>query len=321
MLIPVEDQDAVDLLLDKDTDVHDHWYDWVSKKQVLVKAVVDVEDSQNIMDKLQDEFSSRENFRLLLFEIKATYPNIEEEEPEEEKENKKSGISREELYASICDQTKFTRYYVLLITISSMVAAFGVLRNDVAVIIGAMVIAPLFGPNIALSLATTLADYDLAKKAMKANLFGIIIAFLLAVMIGLVLEVDPEIPQIAARSTLSLGDIVLALAAGIAGAIAFTRSLLEPLIGVMVALALLPALVTSGLLLGSGHIYISASAFSLFLVNLIGINLAGVATFVAQGIKPREWWDADRAKRASHQAITIWVILLIVLALVIVYTQ
>ncbi len=323
MLIPVEDQNFVEELLEDDPEVMDFWYDWVSKKQILVKIIVTVEKSQSVLDKLQDEFSDRSCFRLLLFEIKATYPVVETEEKKDEdkEESKKSGISREELYASIGDQTKFSKYYVLLITISSIVATLGVLRNDIAVIIGAMVIAPLFGPNIALSLATTLADYELGRKAMKANLLGILIAFSLAFVIGMLLKVDPEIPQIVSRSSLGLGDIVLALAAGIAGAIAFTRSLLEPLIGVMVALALLPALVTSGLLLGSGHVYMSIGAFSLFFVNLIGINLAGVVTFVAQGIRPREWWAADKAKKASHQAIVIWITLLLLLIVMIIYTQ
>ncbi len=320
MLAPVSDQDVVDELLEGDSEVMDFWYDWVSKKQILVKMIVSVENSQSVLDKLQDEFSDRPGFRLLLFEVKATYPVVDKEEDKEE-EPKKSGISREELYASISDHTECSRFYMLLIVISAIVAALGVLRNDIALIIGAMVIAPLFGPNIALSLATTLADYELGRKALKANLFGILIAFLLALAIGMLLEVDPDIPQIVSRSSLGLGDIVLALAAGIAGAIAFTRSLLEPLIGVMVALALLPALVTSGLLLGAGYTYLSIGAFSLFFVNLIGINLSGVVTFMAQGIGPREWWNADKAKKASHQAIVIWISLLLILMAVIIYNQ
>ncbi len=324
MLIPIEDRDKAEKLLDEDSCVKDYWYDWVSKKQILVKIVASVEDSQAVLDRLQDEFSNRDSFRLLLFEIKATYPIIDSEEKKEkekEEESNKSGISREELYADINDQTNFTKYFILLITISAIVAALGVLRDDIAIIIGAMVIAPLFGPNIGLALATALADHDLARKAMKANLFGIFIAFSLAFAIGLIMPVDSEIPQIVSRSSLSLGDIVLALSAGIAGAIAFTRSLLEPLIGVMVALALLPALVTAGLLLGAGCIYMSINALSLFFINLIGINLAGVATFVLQGIEPRNWWDADKAKKATHQAIAIWVILLTIFAAVIVYTE
>ncbi len=320
MLIPAEDQDAAEKMLEEESAVLDFWYDWVSKKQVLVKIIVSVEKSQMILDKLGEKFSHHSNFRLLLFEIKATYPIFENEE-EEEKEEKISGISREELYASVSDQTDFTKYYVLLIAVSSIVAALGVLRNDIAIIIGAMVIAPLFGPNIALSLATTLADYDLARRAMRANFFGILLAFCLSIFIGVVMNVDPTTSQIVSRSTFSLGDIVLALAAGIAGAIAFTRSLLEPLIGVMVALALLPALVTAGILFGAGYTMLSLSAFTLFLINLICINLSGVVTFFLQGIKPRQWWEADKAKKASHQAIAIWVTLLAVLVLVIIYTQ
>jgi uncharacterized membrane protein len=85
------------------------------------------------------------------------------------------------------------------------------------------------------------------------------------------------------------------------------------LIGVMVAVALLPPLVTSGLLLGGGHPALAAGAVSLFLVNLICVNLAGVTTFLLQGIKPTSWWEKDRAAKATRIAIALSVVLLAVL--------
>ena len=85
------------------------------------------------------------------------------------------------------------------------------------------------------------------------------------------------------------------------------------LIGVMVAVALLPPLVTSGLLLGGGHPTLAFGAFSLFLVNLICVNLAGVSTFLLQGIKPTSWWEKDRAVKASRIAIAVSLTLLVAL--------
>jgi uncharacterized membrane protein len=80
---------------------------------------------------------------------------------------------------------------------------------------------------------------------------------------------------------------------------------------------LLPPLVTTGLLLGGGHPALATGALSLFLVNLICINLAGVTTFLVQGIKPTSWWEKDRAVKATRIAIALSVTLLAVLVAII----
>ena len=79
------------------------------------------------------------------------------------------------------------------------------------------------------------------------------------------------------------------------------------------AVALLPPLVTFGLLLGSGRPALAMGALSLLLVNLICVNLAGVTTFVVQGIHPANWWEKDRAKKATRIAIGLWMAMFAVL--------
>lgn len=330
MLIPEKKKTDAEVILKEQDNVLDFWYDNVSEKQVLVKILIPAEKSQNVLDELEDKFGSYEQFRMLLFPVNASIPRVEEEKEEEEEKSKKEKeekkenqftISREELYSNIVDKSSWNRVYILLIMLSSIVAAIGVMRGDIAVIIGAMVIAPLLGPNVGLSLATTLADSDLGKKALKTNAFGILLSFMVALVIGIFLTVDPNEPILLSRTTVRLGDIALALAAGSAGSIAFTRGLSEYLIGVMVALALVPTLVAGGLLVGAGYFNLAAGALLLFLVNLICINLAGVVTFLVQGIKPRSWWEADKAKRLSRLSLVIWITLLLILISVLFYLE
>lgn len=109
-----------------------------------------------------------------------------------------------------------------MVLLSSIVAAIGILRGNVVIIIGVMVIAPLLGPNVALSFATTLGDIDLARRAMKTNVLGIFAALLLAILLGLVLTVARDTPEMVSRTKVGLGDIVLGLAAGSAAALSFT---------------------------------------------------------------------------------------------------
>jgi uncharacterized membrane protein len=86
----------------------------------------------------------------------------------------------------------------------------------------------------------------------------------------------------------------------------------------MVAVALIPPLVTFGLLVGSAHMNLALRALLLFVTNVICINLAGVVTLLAQNVRPRTWWEEDRAKRAIKIAISLWVFLLLMLVLVII---
>jgi len=128
------------------------------------------------------------------------------------------------------------------------------------------------------------------------------------------LQVSPASPEVASRDAVALGDIAVALASGAAGALAFTAGVSAALIGVMVAVALLPPLVTFGLLLGGGHMASATGALSLFMMNLICVNLAGVTTFLAQGIRPATWWEKDRAAKATRIALVLWAVLLTALA-------
>ena len=204
-----------------------------------------------------------------------------------------------------------------MVALSSVVAAIGLLRNNVAIIIGAMVIAPLIGPNVAFSLATTLGDITLARNSLKTLLAGILFSFLLSISFGIIFPINPAVPEIYSRTVIGVGDIILALAAGSAGALSFTTGLPATLIGVMVAVALLPPLVTFGMLAGAGFWQDSFSAFLLLLTNIICINLAGVITFMLQGIKPLTWWETDKAKKATKVAILSWALMLSALLIII----
>jgi uncharacterized membrane protein len=89
----------------------------------------------------------------------------------------------------------------------------------------------------------------------------------------------------------------------------------------MVAVALLPPLVTTGLMLGSAHFDLAFGAFLLLAVNVICVNLSGVVTFLLQQVRPNSWWAADKARRATRRAIAIWTVLLLLLAAMILLSQ
>jgi len=323
IFIPQKDEYRVQQAF-KDRKILDMWQERFSKDLIHIKILLPTEETEEVLDLLEKHISMVDGYRILLLHVEASLPRPEppkkeiheESQPEQKTNTKKFRISREELYADINADIKLSKIFIILALLSSVVAAVGILQDNVAVIIGAMVIAPLLGPNLALSLATTLGDIDLARRAMKANAAGILAVLSFAALIGYLFKFDPAIPQIISRSKVGLGDIILALAAGSAATLSMTTGVSSALIGVMVAVALLPPLVVLGMLLGSGNWVLATGAGMLVLVNLICINLAGVMTFWIQGIQPRKLWEAGRATKATKIAIMLWTLLLIALVLI-----
>jgi uncharacterized hydrophobic protein (TIGR00341 family) len=321
MVLPENQIKTVQELL-AERPVVDVWYDRLSDTQTLVKILVSTEETEPLIDLFEQNFSIESGFRIILLPVAASVPRVEEpEEKPAEKANEKppmeekspARVSREELYTQIAATSKLSLSFFIMVVLSAIVTAIGLLNNNVAVVIGAMVIAPLLGPNMSLALATTLGDMDLARKSLKTNLAGILTGLILCLILGFLLTVDPGNPQIAPRTHIGLIDLIVALASGIAGALAFTTGAPTSLIGVMVAVALMPPLVTLGLMLGSNNFLLALGSLWLLLTNIICVNLAGVITFWVQGVRPTTWWEANIAKKATSISIIISAALLIIL--------
>lgn len=331
-ILPEEKGERILALL-REHNAIDVWSGKVEKAKILVRALFMAEQTERLIDVLEKEFGQCNGFRIVLLPVEAVIPRIEIPEPESPIESPKGWavqkgpikpqrrLSRQELYTDIADTTQLTGAYLVTAFLSAMVAATGIVRDNPAVVIGAMVIAPLLGPNVALSLATTLGDFTLARNSLRANLAGVATAFLPALLLGMVIPINLESREIVSRTYVGWSDIGLALASGVAGALAFTSGVSATLIGVMVAVALMPPLVTFGLLIGAGELRLGWGAFMLLISNIICVNLAGVVTFIAQGIRPTTWWKAKQAKRATLYAIAAWLCLLALLAVAIVWSR
>jgi uncharacterized hydrophobic protein (TIGR00341 family) len=329
IVVPEEGTGDV-LKIIEEAGISNFWLTCSCENRNIFKLIVPAEKTENLLDTLEKKYGHLKDFHMVLLPLEASYPGskeieekAEESKKDEEGEKKREPlrVSRQELYHDVFDSSKLTNTYMIMIVLSAIVAAIGLIKDNVAVIIGAMVIAPLLGPNVALSFSTTVGDGALGRSALKTNIVGIGIAFAVSLMLGKFLAINPETVQIASRTVVSYADIVLALASGVAAALSITSGVSTVLIGVMVSVALIPPLVVSGLLLGSGNVMLSIQAFELVAVNMICINLAGVVTFLVQGVRPLNWWEASKAQKATRYAILTWISLLILLTVLLVKSQ
>lgn len=303
------------------------WRDDIAGGLRFITVLLRADEVETLSDAINERFRTEPGFRLILFPIEATKPPLPEPVPaEQDPEAEAAGsdpapvpkpligrISREELYEDIAAGVSGGRIFVAMVVLSTVVAAAGLLRDSAAVIIGAMVIAPLLGPNMALALGTTLGDRSLIRRSLAANAAGGSLALTMSIVVGLLVPVNAEAAELVARAEVGPTDIVLALASGTAGALAFTTGAPATLVGVMVAVALLPPTTAAGLFFGTGDFGKGLNALSLVAVNVVCLNLSATATFLAQGIRPDTWWAADRARGATRRAITVWIVLLMML--------
>ena len=176
-----------------------------------------------------------------------------------------------------------------------------------------MVIAPLLGPNLAFALGTALGDTSLMKKSGLTTALGISIAIVLSVVLGFLWPFDVTSPELMSRTNVGISSVVLALASGAAASISLTTGLSSVLVGVMVAVALLPPAATFGLMLGHGNFDFAIGAGILLAINVVCVNLASKLVFFLKGVRPRTWWEREKAKRAMVIFILMWLVTLMIL--------
>ncbi len=278
------------------------------------RLLVTDENLQLTLDTLQNVLGAQPTARIMVLAVETCLPKSAEEI---RKEKKSATAAREALYEEVEKNARLDRDYVLLVILSTVVAAIGLIENNVAVVIGAMVIAPLLGPNLALSLGTALGDIPLMRKSAKTLFAGILLAVAFSSGIGFVWPHELSSPELLSRTNAGMESIALALASGAAAALSLTTGLSSVLVGVMVAVALLPPATTLGLMLGIGNMELAKGAGLLLAVNIVCVNLASKLSFLFKGIHPRRWVEKERAKRAMIIHIMGWLVALIILILVI----
>jgi uncharacterized hydrophobic protein (TIGR00271 family) len=210
-----------------------------------------------------------------------------------------------------------------LIFLSCTIATFGLLTDSAAVIIGAMLVAPLMSPILSLSMASISGLSRLFKRSVIAIFEGAGIAILLSALIAFVsyrlpLGINANIPnEVLARTSPSPMDLGIALAGGAAAAYALAHPrLTAALPGVAIATALMPPLCTIGVGIAFMNSTIILGASLLFVTNLVAIAFAGILTFAAMGFGPRNMEKSNKVSRSlSISAILVLVIGLLLAAL------
>lgn len=206
---------------------------------------------------------------------------------------------------------------VLIMTLlATVVALAGLFLNNVAVIIGGMLISPLVGPINAASVNASLGRIR--------QLFGVELSLLLLLGTSIIASAlvayagSHFIPlgftnEILSRSSVSVLDVVIALVLGVAAGLALVTDLPEALVGVAVAVALVPPAAVSGIGLALGQTSVFVGALLLVLTSLYGLNAGGVMLLMLKGVTPRKYYEKAQARKYGIYALMAFLAILILL--------
>lgn len=266
---------------------------------------------QHITDILQAVIGKTPDTPISVSTVDTIIPKPETSDPSEEEAPSKPtrkffGVSREVLLEDVSKGVDLDSNFLFLVVCSTIVAAIGLIEDNVAVVIGAMVIAPLLGPNLALSFGTALGDTALMGRAAATNLVGIALCLLISAGIGYFWTGDLVSDELWSRTRVSFEVIVLAIVSGAAAVLSLTRGISSVMVGVMVAVALLPPATTVGIMLGAGNFSASLGALLLLSFNIVCVNLSAIVTLRVRGVRPRTWFERKTATLTVRWYMAFW---------------
>lgn len=279
-----------------------YWQDEVPGDLEKFSCLVQPRYVERLLRELDAEFGRVPSFSAVVTQLEAVLPPLEQSPdtalpavenlpPPTRLEAffSRDRLSTDELYDDIEESLVIRPAYLLTVMLSAVIAALGMRSGQTAVVIGAMVIAPLLGPTMGMALAATVGNRQLGVRAAQTLAVGTVAAFLATLAVGYFIVIDPAVPELHNRAVVQPADIALALASGAVGVLALTRGASLSLVGVMIAVALVPPLAAAGLFFSKGYTELGLNALFLFATNLVCVNLSGIMMFLLQGLPPKNW--------------------------------
>ncbi len=246
-----------------------------------------------------------------------------EAEYAEESERDEDRISRQELQAKADDLASGLRTYVLMTVISAVIATAGLLLDSPATVVGSMVIAPLIGPAMSAAIGTVVDDEEMFRRGVRMQVLGVVVAVAAATLFAVALRtlglvppgLDPlELAEVAERLAPNVLVLAVAIGAGVAGIVSLMTGVSATLVGVMIAVALIPPAAAVGIGIAFSIPRLVLGAGVIVAVNVLSINLAALVMLWYEGYRPERWFREDDARAAVVKRVAVLVAAIAVLS-------
>ena len=233
-------------------------------------------------------------------------------------------IAKEELQSAAADVVPASiPIYAGMTIVSAIIATAGLLLDSAAVVVGSMVIAPLIGPAMATSVGTVFRDRDLFREGVKLQIIGAALTIGAAAVFAVLIRAGNLVPpgldilsisQIRERFRPDILSLIVALGSGAAGVVSLASGLSSALVGVMIAVALVPPAATVGIGLAWGNTALAVGSGTLLLVNVLSINLAALLVLWYMGYRPSNWFHIEQTRKTFFKRAGILLVSILLLS-------
>jgi uncharacterized hydrophobic protein (TIGR00341 family) len=231
----------------------------------------------------------------------------------------------ERLVESTERYTRLSKDVLTMALFATMIALAGLFLDNVAVLIGAMLLSPLLGPINAFAVNANLGRIRKLLRSQASVLLLLAAIIVLAAGVTFLASQFVELPdnttQIIIRNHATLTDILIALILGLAAGIALFVGFPEILVGVAIAVAIVPPATVSGIGLALTNTNLFVGALILTLIYLFGLQLGSTLMLRIRGVLPRRYYQQTEARKRSAYSISILAVLLVILTLIVVLSS
>ena len=276
------------------------------------------------LETLREHGLSDESYTIVLSANTVISERFDELEARYAAERDEDRVAQDELVSAAADLAPSNWTYVVMTTVSAVVATAGLLLNSAAVVVGSMVIAPLVGPALSASVATVVDDREMFRRGVKLQVLGLLLAitaaFVFAFFVRYTNLVPPladvtTVPEVRERVAPDFLMLAIAIGAGVAGIVSLTGGVSAAIVGVMIAVALIPPAATVGIGIAWNQPFVSLGAGVLLLVNVLSINLAALVVLWYKGYRPEQWFRRADARKILLKRGVVLLISIVVLSM------
>lgn len=306
--VPKEFDGEVDEVLDEySSDITSNEAEKQGEEVLEFTATVDADDIDELTEKLKDTDIESGDLSIRVLEQESLI----------EKGQKTRGsatlLSQKEIYSKAQEFSGFSIAQWVLVGLSSAIAAYGLIINNLIVVIGAMMLAPMLSPFVSGAISLVIGDGTL----MKESLISGILSFLLAIAVSYIAVLPfPVTMNAALRTIVSFGFpvILLSFLVGAAAAFTFATGFRDQIAGVAVAIALVPPLAGAGIGLKIGDGLFALHSASIAAINILAVLISGYVSFKLMGLSPPTYYKRKKAEKLSKVVPIALFILLLVIA-------
>jgi uncharacterized hydrophobic protein (TIGR00341 family) len=310
------DDEGIDYVVSDETSDRDY--------TAVVNFPIPTQGVEDALDALRSVGLSEDAYTVILSAetvVSRHFDELTERYAEEEENDDR--IAREELVARAEELAPSRRTYVVMTLVSTVIATAGLLLDSPATVVGSMVIAPLLGPAMSASVGTVVDDDALFRRGVYLQLVGVALSVVGAAAFAFFVKYTNVVPpgldvlslsEVSERLRPDFLSLVVALGAGVAGVFSLMTGVSSALVGVAIAVALIPPAASVGIGLAWNVPTLAVGSGILLLVNVLSINLAALVVLWYSGYRPQRFFEVGEARSALVKRVATLVVAIAVLS-------